>query len=71
MCNCSSHPRVGYDESDDPELEYSDSGRNEVQCAVTNTHSEGEEEEELRIVEEDEEEVQPRFSETGTSSSRH
>ena len=29
--------RVGYDESDDPELEYSDTVGNEVECAVSNT----------------------------------
>jgi len=55
---------VGYDESDDPELEYSDTVGNEVECAVSNTQDEEEEEEELLIVEEDEP-VQPRFSETG------
>ncbi|XP_063689313.1 pericentriolar material 1 protein-like isoform X7 [Bolinopsis microptera] len=56
---------VGYDESDDPELEYSDTVGNEVECAVSNTQDEeDDEEEELMIVEEDEP-VQPRFSETG------
>lgn len=56
---------VGYDESDDPELEYSDTVGNEVECAVSNTQDEEEEDEdELLIVEEDGP-VQPRFSETG------